>query len=417
MIGKERLANPWWIVAGSTVALTVSLGTVNAALGLFVRPLQAEFGWDRATISGAKGISSVLAAFALVAVGGMVDRWGVRRVAIPAIMAFGLTVVLMSMTQSLAYFVGLLLLLGVTGAGHSPLGYVKSVSAFFDDRRGLAIGVALAGTGIGNTIVSQYASWTIAQFGWRGGFVGLGGLIWLVAAPAVFFFVRDPSAALAGRAQTTGDTRADGELPGHSLGEAMRSRPFWTITVLIVVMAASVNGILFHLVPMLVDRGVAPAAAARIFIAFGLATICGRFVIGWSFDKWFAPHVIAPALLLAATGLMMMRADGLVLLGAACLGITVGAELDMIGYLSSRYFGLRRQGQISGIFYALVALGLATGEYGYGLIQSRSGSYDAAILSAIVLLVSGAALVLTLGRYNYAPAYHPNPSGRTPSPA
>jgi predicted MFS family arabinose efflux permease len=375
-------------------------------MGLFVKPIQAEFHWDRATISGAKGMSSVLAAIALVAVGWMVDRWGVRRVVLPAITVFGLTVALMSMTPSLGYFSGLLLLLGVAGAGHSPLGYVKSVSAFFDDRRGLAIGLTLAGTGVGNTIVSQYVDWAIGEFGWRGGFLALGGLIWIVALPAVFFLVRDPASGTVRRG-TAGlpDQRGATELPGHSLREALGNRSFWTIAVLIIVIASSVNGILFHLVPMLVDRGMAPSAAARIFIVFGLATIGGRFVVGWSFDKWFAPYVIAPALLLAAAGLLMMRADGLVLLGAACLGVTVGAELDMIGYLSSRYFGLRRQGQITGVFFSLIALGLATGEYGYGVIQTRSGSYDAAIVTAIVLLTSAAALVLTLGRYNYAPAH------------
>jgi MFS family permease len=393
------LKNPWWIVVGSFAALTVSLGAVGATLGLFIQPLQSEFGWDRATVSGALGLSSLVAAFGLTFVGWTMDRLGVRRVVIWAIFAFGLAVGLLSQTHSLAALFALSVLIGLAGAAHTPVGFVKSISAYIDGRRGLATGIAVAGVGVGTAAIPLLAHWLIAHFGWRAGLAGLGGLVWAVGLPATYFLVRDPGSArnedVASRAP---------ELEGLSAGDALRTRSFWMIATAVPLISAPLNGSLIHLASMLSAHGSRSELATAALATAGLSTVIGRFAIGWLFDRWFAPRVAAPVLVIAAAGLIAIKMDAFPLLGVATIGIGMGAELDMIGYLTSRYFGLRKQGMLSGFFYALAAFGLGAGQYLYGLMFTTFRSYDLALTSAAVLLLLAATLVSTLGPYVFAPA-------------
>jgi predicted MFS family arabinose efflux permease len=393
------LDNPWWIVAGSVTALAFSLGTINTCMSLFVKPLQAEFGWDRATISGAKGAASLVTAFALMAFGWMIDRWGVRRVVIPAMLAFGLSVGLMSQIHGLVWLVSLQILVGLTGAGYSPLGFLKSVSAFIDSRRGLATGIVVTGTGVGNMFVPQVGQWFITHYGWRAGYLGLAAMICLIGVPVAFLFVRDP--AIRPKAPSANPKDKSADLPGHTVGESLRSRTFWTIAAVLALTAPAANGALFHIVPMLTDRGISPAVAASGLAAYGFTTILGRLGGGWAFDRWFAPRVIAPLLVLAAIGLFLIRTDAFAVFGIACLGIATGAELNMIAFLLSRYFGLKKQAQLSSILFAVFTFGLAAGEYGYGLFHTLFHSYNNAIFVASGLLTAAAALTLTLGPYAY----------------
>jgi predicted MFS family arabinose efflux permease len=178
--------------------------------------------------------------------------------------------------------------------------------------------------------------------------------------------------------------------------------------------APAANGALFHIVPMLTDRGISPAVAASGLAAYGLTTIFGRLAGGWAFDRWFAPWVIAPTLLLAAVGLQLIRTEDFAVFGIAFLGIATGAELNMIAFLLTRYFGLKKQAQLSSILFAVFTFGLAAGEYGYGVFHTMLHSYNNAILVASGLLTAAAALILTLGRYVYPPASKARSGSPTP---
>ena len=191
-----RFSNPWWVVFGAVTGLIVCNGPVLAfTFGVFLKPIMADMGWQRGTASFALAFGEVFGAIAVPVLGMMMDRWSIRRVALPGIVAFAACLGLMGLTpHSLLIFIVLFSMVSIAGAIQTPLGYTKAIAAWFDRRRGLALGVALAGVGLGGMIVPQVAQALITHFGWRGAYASLGILVLAIAFPAVGLWVREPLA-------------------------------------------------------------------------------------------------------------------------------------------------------------------------------------------------------------------------------
>ena len=182
------------------VGLIVGNGPiVFFTFGLFLGPVTREFGWDRATFSSSLLVGHGCAAAAYPFLGRAIDRYGIRRVSLTSIVLFALSIASLSLTPpSSAVFIAMAGLVGLLSAGQAPLPYAKAVSSWFDERRGLALGIAMTGIGIGATLVPQFARAVIAAYGWRAGYVALGALMLVVAFPAVAIFIREPDSQRAG---------------------------------------------------------------------------------------------------------------------------------------------------------------------------------------------------------------------------
>ena len=182
-----RSTNPWCVVAGAVVGLTVCNGPVLFfTSGVFLKPIAADMQWQRSTVSFALSFATLLSAVATPLLGRMMDRRGVRAVSLPGLVVFAASLGLLALSpRSPAAFIVLAALTGVASTVQAPLPYAKAISAWFDERRGLALGVAMAGVGLGAILVPQIAGALIHWTGWRGAYIGLGGLMLAVAFPAV----------------------------------------------------------------------------------------------------------------------------------------------------------------------------------------------------------------------------------------
>ena len=355
--------------------------------------LEREFGWSRASLSTGMALCALLSALSLPFVGLLMDKIGVRRVLMVAICLFALNVAAISFTNSLALFVALTALTGVTGAAQSPMGYVKSIAGYFDRRRGLAIGIAMSGVGIGTALVPQYVQWVIAEHGWRAGYVGLGLAILVVALPAVALLVREPRAATNPSMAAT--------VPGLELREAMTRRSFWCIAATVLLVSIAVNGALVHVVPLLVDSGWAPAAATRVLAVAGVAGLAGRLLAGYLMDRVFGPFVASGFFALAILGLYSLGSGINAYVGMILIGLAAGAEVDMIGFFVSRYYGLRRFGQIYGVLFAVFTIGAGLGPLLMGASHTNFGSYYFGLLGCGAALAAAALCVLAVGPYRF----------------
>lgn len=395
----SKAASRWWIVFGATISMLVAQGPVIVfTLGLFIGPISNEFGWDRASISFAGGAAGLCSALTVPLVGVLMDRWGVRRVLIPAIVAFGASVALIGASpNSLPIFLAFYAIAGVAGSGQGPLGYAKSIASWFDEERGLALGLTMAGIGIGAALIPQYTQFLIGTFGWRTAYVGLGALIVAVALPSVFFFVRDPATASFGPA----DRPSFQSLPGQEVSEALKDFRFWLLAAVLLIVSVVTNGVVVHTVPILTDHGYAPNQAAALMIAVGLSTMAGRLLSGYLVDNVFAPYVAAFFFLLPSLGLYFLGSATLPILGIISIGLASGTEVDMIAFLTSRYFGLRRFGQLYGLLFAVFTAGPAIGPYLMGLSFVRLHSYAPVLILFSLGLGIASALVLCLGPYKY----------------
>lgn len=397
----SKAANRWWIVFGATIAMLVAQGPmIIFTLGLFIAPISDEFGWDRANISLAGGAAGLCSALTVPFVGVLMDRWGVRLVLMPTIVAFGASVALIAASPNfLPAFLAFYAIAGIAGAGQGPLGYAKSIASWFDDKRGLALGLTMAGIGIGAAVMPQYTQFLIGTFGWRAAYLGLGAVIIAVALPSVFFFVRDPQGASASFGPT--DRRAFQGIPGQEVSEALRDFRFWLLATVLLIVSVVTNGVVVHTVPILTDHGYAPNQAAALMIAVGLSTMAGRLLSGYLLDNIFAPYVAALFFLLPSFGLFFLGSATYPIIGIISIGLASGTEVDMIAFLTSRYFGLRRFGQLYGFLFAIFTAGPAIGPYVLGLSFVRFHSYAPALMLFSLALAAASILVLCLGPYKY----------------
>ncbi len=411
-----RFSNPWWVVFGAVTGLIVCNGPVLAfTFGVFLKPIMADMGWQRGTASFALAFGEVFGAIAVPVLGKMMDRWSIRRVALPGIVAFAACLGLMGLTpHSLLIFIVLFSMVSVAGAIQTPLGYTKAIAAWFDRRRGLALGVALAGVGLGGMIVPQVAQALITHFGWRGAYASLGILVLAIAFPAVGLWVREP---LAGEGEH-GLRHSPGPAPGIEAREAVRMPRFWVLAAAFFLVAMALLGSSAHVVPLLTDRGLSPAAATATFGLFGLATLTGRVATGFLVDRVFAPYVAAVfwfapvagfAALISGTGFLPAT-------GVFLIGLGLGSEVDMLAFLNSRYFGQRAFGQLYGYFFMSFALGGALGRFLGGYLFDLAGSYAPALIGAGGALVAAVVLLSRLGAYAY-PVEHRIEAVLAPEPA
>src|SRR5438105_4991947 len=166
----------WLVVAGAILGLIVGNGPImQFTFGVFLKPITQDFGWDRSTVSLALVVGLGMTACCVPVAGRLIDRYGIRKVVLPAITLFSLLLVAVAnFATTPTMFIALYAMMGAAAAGQTPLPYAKAISAWFDDRRGLALGMAMAGVGIGAALVPQLAQYLVTTYGRRSAYLGLG---------------------------------------------------------------------------------------------------------------------------------------------------------------------------------------------------------------------------------------------------
>lgn len=390
-----------WIYA--SVILGAALGMLagyaplfNATAGVFVRPLAAEFGWGRSQASLSYAASMFGLAIVSPIVGAMMDRFGIRRVIVCSAIVFGLATAAMSLQNgSMLMWVALSVVVGVSGAATSVLGYLAVLPQWFDRRLGLALGIAMCGLGAGTVILPITAQFLVTTFGWRMAYVGLG------AGSVVLSLV---ACALL-RERFAGTRRARQAPEGVALPVALRSYRLWAIWVVFVLSSAATLSLGPHLPSLFADRGFDAAMAARSASMVGVGLLVGRLVTGLLIDKIHAPLVASVFFVGGAIGVFLLRGThdyGALLVATTLIGLTIGAEGDLISYLVRSYFGLASFGSLFGIAFSGYGLGAVIGPIGLGAWFDRHGSYDVPLLVLPCMLLAAAVLVLSLGRYREA---------------
>ena len=394
--------NRWWIVVAAMLSLIVGQGSINVfAAGVFLKPVAAELGFGRGAISTAIGLSSLVTALALPFFGRLVDRYGVRPMLLSSITLFALaTAALALLTPSTTVLILLFAISGIMGVGQTPTPYSKVITAWFDRQRGLALGLALAGVGLGTIIIPQLSNALVANFGWRIGYVGLGIAIFVLAFLPVALFVREP-------APRSADRHAEAVAQGISFSEAIRNRRYWATALVFFFAATTINGSIIHVVPLLTDRGIAPGVAAAALSAAGLALIGGRVIAGYCLDKIFAPYIAVFFLLCPMAGIAIL-ASGIAgpwpVVGTILLGMGIGAEIDILSFVVSRYFGIRFFGTLHGFGFALALIGNAAGASILGWFFQLAHIYTPGFVLFEILLAVSCVLMMTLGPYRYPAA-------------
>jgi MFS family permease len=404
----RALRNPWWVVFGATAGMVVGNTPMTLfTFGLFLKPVTNEFGWSRATFASALFASQTMGAVSMPIVGKLIDRYGIRRVTLAFVVLFSAATALLSQTRSAGSFVFLYGVSGLAGSGRGPIAYTKAISAWFEARRGLALGIAMTGLGIGAALVPQIARLLIGNFGWRGAYVGLALIAFAVSFPTVALFIREPEQTVGKEASYSVGQMSTFTVREPQIASAeslIKSGRFWLLTLAMFLVSASLNGTFIHIVPLLTDRGLRLQAATAIVSLSALALMGGQLISGYLLDRFVATSVAGFFFLASVIGIILMsfRAPEIVAtLGGVCLALGIGTESNLAAFLVSRHFGLVRFSETFGYVLAVSVLGNGLGPWLMALCYDLRHSYNLALGGSCLALIVAIFLISKLGPYRY----------------
>lgn len=391
----SEFSRHWLLVLVCAVGIGVGVSSLPFyTQGLFIEAWIADFGWTRAQASlGILGSTLALAAV-LPFIGSIVDRYGLVTPVMISLLGLSLAYVLLGMfVQSIATFVILAMLQAILGSASSPLAYTRAINAVFNKQRGLALGVALSGAGVAATFGPTLISNAIDAFGWRGAYYAMALFTLVVGAVIILVLSRLNGAKTA--------VNIDMEAANRDFLVAKASRTYWTIMAAIFFLSLGLGGLMIHFVPILLDVGFATNAAVKIAGVIGIAVVLGRLLVGFAVDRIFAPRVAIAILLACISGVLALALLGSVVAvpAAFVIGFSVGAEVDLIGYLVARYFGMHAYGQIYGRQYSTFLIATGLSPVILGAVRDATGTYTASLFTAAAFMVISAALFAKLPKF------------------
>ena len=386
--GSNEFARGWSVLAAAFLGIAIGVSSLYFySLGVFIKPMAAEFGWTRGQASLGALVGTAAAALAAIPTGRLVDRYGSRLVALLslALLAIGF-VALGTLTFGLASFLALAFALSLVTAGSSPIALTRLVVMSFDRSRGLALGIVLAGTGLGAILVPALLTPYVAAHGWRRGYLALA-IVIVAAGPVV--------ALLLARCRADVYTERRAEIPMAALA---REPAFWLLMTTFFLAATAILGTVVQFVPMLSDWGLSPATAGGLAALIGVAAIAGRLIAGLLIDRFPAYAITMLMFLCAATGLLVLGLGGVrfAAAGALVTGFAIGAEVDLIAFLVARHFPPTAYGKAYGAIYSAFLIGGAIGPALSGFLKDATGDYRVSLLVAAALLVGAAAVAWRL---------------------
>ena len=397
---REKLFYGWLVIANLLVIGTAIWG-IRFSFGVFFKSLESEFNLTRAATSAIFSTQMVLGVAFSILGGWAVDRYGPKVLFLILGTVTGLGLVLTSQTNALwqlFFTYSLFLAMGTTPI---YVGVMSTASRWFVRKRGMALGIASSGAGLGPLVFAPFATYLIARFDWRTAYLVSGIIAWLMVLPLSRLLKREPSdiGALPDGAEKSSVAKIEDtgiQLAGLSIREAFRTRSFWMVFFIFLLFAASLFLILTHLVPYAMDIGFSAAEAATLLSVAGAATIVGRVLLGIASDRMGrkAATIICTLLHTAAmVWLLWARELWMLYLFALAFGFAWGGIGPTTAAMIGDTFGLGKIGAILGALDAGFNIGAAIGPIFGGIIFDVNQSYLIAFLSSAVSMAVATLLV------------------------
>ncbi len=372
------------VLAAGFLVMFVGGGS-RFAIGLTLKPMVEELGWNRGTLGLAVAVFLIVSASCMFFSGRLVDRFGARVVLTSGLVIAAAGIASMSLVQTpLQAFVlyGGIFAIGNGIASITPVGVM--VSRWFPDRTGFANSLAVSGVGVGQLVMIAALAAVLTQIGWRSVFIWLG-IANIVLVPLVI-------AAIQSRKDDTAPT--DAQTPtGLTLREAARTRHFWLLIIVYAICGFQDFFVATHVVAFAQDRGIEALFAGNLLAFMGLTGVIGVLVTGLWSDRSgpFAATFFCFVLRIAIFTLILTSQDTVsVAVFALLFGVTFWMTAPLTVIFARSAFGMAHLGAVSGIIVMVHHMCGGLGAYVGAALFDANGDYDVAFMVMLGLSVVAA---------------------------
>jgi MFS family permease len=401
--GETRISYGWVIVGAVTVIIAVTYGLMFS-YSVFFKPLADHFGWDRAVVSLVYSASLIIRGAAAIGMGWLADRYGARRLLTLCGLLVAAGLVLSSYVHALwQLFLTYAVIEAVGLSGAFGIGMAE-VSRWFTEKRGLALGIASAGSGLGTLLIVPASERLISAFDWNGAFL-FSGIFAGVLMVGAALLLRPPPAMLP----------ALKPLPGHAsstppdekdLGAAVREPRMMVLLAAFLLFFFSIQIIMTHLVNYATDLGIDPLVAATFISIIGAISIVTRLSSGAGANQIGIHNTLILTRAFLVISFIIILFTGPLwsfYAFAVAFGLPYGAEIPQIPLYVGRYFGHRDLATLVGLCVFVTNIGGALGPWLAGRLYDMTLSYDWAFIAGGLASLASLGLVLVLKRMDRVP--------------
>ena len=393
----------WKSLLAATIGTMCGIFTLtNYTQGFFVGPVTSEFGWSAPQFFLSYTVLMCSGLLTGPLIGFIAQKVGLRTVGIIGLIGHSLAYVVLSLNNgSLMLWYLSWALVAILGAGSLPIIWTGVLNNWFSKHRGKAIGITMAGTGLGAFLLPPIVEFLIANHGWRTAYRGIGLGALCVSLPIVLaLFKEKPDANEMAQTQETGNQATSW---GLTTREAIRTKQFWILGAVLFLTVIVVAGWLSNFERIMTEQGFERSSIAQIAAVMGLTVILGRLMVGALVDRFWAPGVAACFFLVATLGLLILIMTQVTLASAlvvaVMIGLAAGAELDLLAYLTGKYFGPAHYPAVFGVIIAFFTVGAGMAPPIFGMAAQVFQGYETVLLISVGLLLLSILLFLSLGRY------------------
>jgi MFS family permease len=411
-----------WIVAGASFLIVLLNTGVQQSFGNFLKPMSAEFGWDRATVSLPAAVAILMSGLFQPFVGQLVDRFGPRRVITLSLFLLAASTAAIAGTTGIGYLTvvyGVLFALGLSGAGNVP--HTTLVARWFVRQRGRVMGFVNAGASVGQFLIIPASMALLLWSDWRTTYLILGAALLLGSLPLSLLILRndpsdlglnpdgaaDPPATASSGAKATGEPTQAPLEPVHWRG-AFSTAPMWLLMGQFFVCGFTLSVVSTHFVSFVTDRGISPTVAATALGLVGGFNIIGTLLAGTLSDYTGRKNPLALVYLVRAASfafLLAIDSPWALYLFAAMAGLSWFATVPLTVSLAAEIYGMRHMGTLVGLVFASHQVGGALSIYLAGWLFDLSGSYTTSYLVSIGMSLLGGVASYAIQERRYSLKY------------
>ncbi|MBE9513859.1 MAG: MFS transporter [Chloroflexi bacterium] len=387
-----------WIIVAAGCAILLVVWGFQYSYGVFFTELCDDLNWKRTTVSGAYSLFMVWHSVNYFFSGWLNDRYGPRLILAICIITLTGGYALMSAVTAPWQLYGVYGIVIGTGCGFAFLPVTSTVSRWFVKRRGMALGIAVAGIGMGTLALAPFAQFLITRFDWRTSYLLVAGILLIAGLPVSRLMRSDPLEkgllpyGLEGRREG-GECGSSPCAFDFTLRQAIRTKAFWLLFAMFIFFNCAVQMVMVHFKAYATDLGITPMVAATFIGVIGIVSSAGRIIMGHVSDRvgrkacFFISYLLMSMMMM---WLLEATQPWQFYFFSVTFGFFYGSCVPLFPAATADWFGTRSQGAILGTLLLAPGIGGAIGPLLAGRVFDSAGSYDVAIVAGAVVLLAGA---------------------------